>query len=61
MGAVFECGEPYSMKSDTTAIILIVEANEFTAHPRGISAPDRITGQTWPSDPRPQPLAVTAP
>jgi hypothetical protein len=32
------------------AIVLIVEADSLTAHPRGISTPERIRGQTWPSD-----------
>jgi hypothetical protein len=50
MGAVFRRDEPYSIESDTGAIVLIVESTELAAHPRGISSPDRIAGQTWPSD-----------
>jgi redox-sensitive bicupin YhaK (pirin superfamily) len=50
MGAVFEQNEPYTLKSDTDAILLLVESQELTAHPRGISTPQRIEGATWPSD-----------
>jgi hypothetical protein len=50
MGAVFNPNEPYTLKSDTGAIILIVESQELTAHTRAISTPQRIEGATWPSD-----------
>lgn len=50
MGAVFGHAEPYSIESDIGVIVLIVEANELIAHARGISSPERIRGQTWPSD-----------
>jgi hypothetical protein len=50
MGAVFSPNEPYTLKSDTDAILLLVESQELTAHPRGISTPQRIEGATWPSD-----------
>jgi hypothetical protein len=50
MGAVLGRDEPYSIESDTGAIVLIVESTELAAHSRGISSPDRIAGQTWPSD-----------
>jgi hypothetical protein len=50
MGAVFEPIEPYSVRSDTGAIVLILESSELTPHARGISSPERIAGQTWPSD-----------
>ena len=50
MGAIFEQNEPYTLKSDTGAIILIVEALKLTAHGRAISTPQRIEGATWPSD-----------
>jgi hypothetical protein len=49
MGAVFARDEPYSIESDTGGIVLIVESTELTAHSRGISSPERIAGQTWPS------------
>jgi redox-sensitive bicupin YhaK (pirin superfamily) len=50
MGAVFSPNELYTLKSDTGAILLIVESQELTAHARGISTPQRIEGATWPSD-----------
>jgi redox-sensitive bicupin YhaK (pirin superfamily) len=50
MGAVFEQNEPYTLKSETDAILLLVEAQELTAHVRAISTPQRIEGATWPSD-----------
>jgi hypothetical protein len=50
MGALFGPNEPYTLKSDTTAIILIVECEEITANARAISTPQRIAGATWPSD-----------
>jgi hypothetical protein len=50
MGFVVDKKEPYSLRSDTGAIVLIVEATTLTAHARGISTPQRIAGQTWPSD-----------
>jgi hypothetical protein len=36
MGAVFTDQEPYALDADTTAIVLIVEADEFT--PRQLNA-----------------------
>jgi redox-sensitive bicupin YhaK (pirin superfamily) len=50
MGAMFEQNEPYTLKSDTGAILLIVESQELKAHARAISTPQRIEGATWPSD-----------
>ena len=50
MGAVFLGHEPYTIESDAGAIVLIVEATELKPHASGISSPERITGQTWPSD-----------
>lgn len=49
MGCVFDRDEP-SLHSDTGAILLIVESQELIAHPRGISSPERIAGQRWPSN-----------
>ena len=42
MGAVFDQDEPYSIESNSGAIVLIVESSELTPHARGISTPDRI-------------------
>ena len=30
--------------------VLVVESDALTAHARGLSTPERIAGQTWPSD-----------
>jgi hypothetical protein len=49
MGAVFADHEPYTIESATGAIV-IVEATDLKPHARGISTPERIAGQTWPSD-----------
>jgi hypothetical protein len=50
MGIVVAPEEPYSFKSDSGAILLIVEAEQLLAHQRGISNPERIAGARWPSD-----------
>jgi hypothetical protein len=50
MGAVFTPNEPYALKSETGAIVLIVESQELTATARAISTPQRIEGATWPGD-----------
>jgi hypothetical protein len=50
MGAVFEPQEPYTFKSDPSAILIVVEAEQLVPHERGISNPERIAGQTWPGD-----------
>jgi len=50
MGCVFDANEPYTLRSDTGAIFLIVEADRWQAHERGISSLERIAGATWPSD-----------
>jgi hypothetical protein len=50
MGCVLKREEAYSLKTETGAIVLVVEADTLAAHPRGISTPERINGQTWPSD-----------
>jgi hypothetical protein len=52
MGAVLKPNEPYSLTSEPGAILLIMEAEQLLAHERGISNPDRIAGQNWPSDPK---------
>jgi hypothetical protein len=50
VGCVFKKDEAYSLESPGGAIILVVEADTVTSHARGISSPERIAGQTWPSD-----------
>ena len=53
VGAVLQREERYSLSSDAGAIVLILEADELTPHPRGISSPERIAGQSWPGGPEP--------
>jgi hypothetical protein len=50
MGCVFEKEEPYSLQSDTGAILIIIESEHLMANRRGISTPERIAGQRWPTD-----------
>jgi hypothetical protein len=50
MGCVFDVGEPYTVQSETGAIVIILEADQLAAHERGISTPERIAGARWPSD-----------
>jgi hypothetical protein len=50
-GCVLEKNEPYSLDSDSGAVILIVECHKLSAQTRAISSPQRIAGATWPSDP----------
>jgi hypothetical protein len=51
VGAVLERHEPYSITSDIGALVLVVESDTLRANIRGVSTPQRIAGQTWPSDP----------
>lgn len=51
VGAVLQREERYSLSSDAGAIVLILEADELTPHPR--ASPERIAGQSWPGDPKP--------
>jgi hypothetical protein len=50
MGCILKKDQAYSLQSKIGAIVLVVEVDTLTAHPRGISTPERISGQTWPSD-----------
>jgi hypothetical protein len=49
MGTVFADHERYTIESATGAIVLVVEAADLKPHARGISTPQRIAGQRWPS------------
>jgi hypothetical protein len=49
-GCVFDKNEPYSLTSDSGAILLIVESDHLETHERAISTPQRIAGQQWPGD-----------
>jgi hypothetical protein len=46
--------EAYRMKSDTGAIILVVEAEHLEATRGGISTRERIMGQLWPGESMPR-------
>jgi hypothetical protein len=50
MGGVFAAHETYTFRSDLGAILLIVGAQQISAHERAISSPQRIAGQTWPCE-----------
>jgi hypothetical protein len=50
MGVVFQSNEPNALNANIGAILMIIESDALRAHPRGISSPQRIAGQTWPSD-----------
>jgi hypothetical protein len=50
MGIVADREEAYSFKSDSGAILVILEAEQLQAHERGISTPQRIAGATWSGD-----------
>ena len=50
MGCVLKRDQAYSLQTETGAIVLVVEAHTLEANSRGISTPERINGQTWPSD-----------
>jgi redox-sensitive bicupin YhaK (pirin superfamily) len=50
MGCVLRRDEAYSLQSEPGAVVLVVEAHTLKANIRGISTPERINGQTWPSD-----------
>jgi hypothetical protein len=50
MGCVFAKDERYTMHSESSAVVRIVEADKLEAEPRGISTPQRIAGQRWPGE-----------
>jgi hypothetical protein len=50
MGCVLDADEAYALESEEGAIVLIVESDRLLPHARGISTPERVAGQTWPSD-----------
>jgi hypothetical protein len=50
MGCLLESGEPYTVESAAGAIVIIVEADQLTAHDGGISSPERVAGARWPGD-----------
>jgi hypothetical protein len=50
MGALFNPDEPYTLESESGAILLIVESEELIPYERAISTPRRIAGAFWPTD-----------
>ena len=50
MGVVLDANEAYSFESPQGAIVLLLESKAFLADACGISTPQRIEGQRWPSD-----------
>lgn len=54
VGITLNADEAYRMKSDTGAIILVVEAERLEATRGGISTPERIMGQLWPGESMPR-------
>jgi hypothetical protein len=49
MGIAVDREESYSFKSDSGAILLIVESDHLLAHERAISTPGCIAGASWPT------------
>ncbi len=49
VGVLLQEGEGCQLTSATGAVVLTIEADQLTADPCGISSPDRVMGQLWPS------------
>jgi len=49
MRLLLQAGEGCQLASATGAVILAIEADQLAAGPCGISHPERIMGQQWPS------------
>jgi hypothetical protein len=49
MGLLLQKGEGCQLASRTGAVILTIDADQLTADPCGISHPERVMGQQWPS------------
>jgi hypothetical protein len=49
VGILLQEGEGCQLASPTGAVMLIIEADQLAAGPCGISSPDRIMSQQWPS------------
>jgi hypothetical protein len=50
VGDAFAKDEAYSLNSDLGAILLILESDDLNTNERAFSTPERIAGQTGPSD-----------
>lgn len=53
VGVVLEAGEHVRLESSKGAVLIMVQGRNAEAHSCGISSPQRIAGQRWPSDPAP--------
>jgi hypothetical protein len=51
MGAVFEPNEPYTLKSDTGAFVLIIESQELAPHARGYRHHNELRAPPGPAIP----------
>ena len=49
MGMLLHPGETCQLDSELGAVIIAVEATKLDADPCGISLPERVAGQKWPS------------
>jgi hypothetical protein len=49
VGILLQEGEGCQLASATGAVVLTIEADHLAADPCGISSPDRVMGQQWPS------------
>jgi len=49
MGLFMQAGEGCQLASATGAVILTIEADQLGPDPCGISHPERVMGQRWPS------------
>jgi hypothetical protein len=49
MGLLLQAGDGCQLASRTGAVILTIEADQLAADPCGISHPERVMGQQWPS------------
>jgi hypothetical protein len=49
VGVLLKEGESCQLESTTGAVVVTVEAQQIEADPCGISSPQRVMGQQWPS------------
>jgi hypothetical protein len=49
MGLLLQKGERCQLASRTGAVIMTIEAEQLAGDPCGISHPERVTSQQWPS------------
>jgi len=49
VGLLLEVGEGCQLSTTCGAVVLAIEARQLEADPCGISSPDRVAGQLWPT------------